>query len=227
MLARVAATGAARRAAFEERRAKVISSATWTKLSFGTLLNEEHSAPEEICDLSGVTFPPCLTTEQGEACIIELQGYAHLVEPVHPKALAVVLHKLAACVMLPDKGDMGLAIECYVEDLEHLPEEIIDEACKRWRRQHKFWPTISELLEECHRVEPWERPGQDDYHEGRRAYRRCAVLDSIRRNPAPGCIITREWLEARTQEGDESLARVTRPVRGEVATDDRLKLVSA
>ena len=228
MLASVAATGAARRAAFEERRAKVISSATWTKLSFWVLKTGEWMAPPEICEnVSLVTFPPSLTAEQGEECVQELSDYEGLVTPVHPKALAVILHKLAACVILPDKGDFGTAMAAYLEDLEHFPEDILAEACKRWRRKHKFWPTISELIAECRHTEPWEAPGEDDYSEGRRAYRRCAVFDSIRRNPAPGSIITRHWLECRTYEADLSLARVTRPVRREVSTDDRLKLVSA
>ena len=227
MLARVTATAAKHEDARKARRANVIASAPWTKLSFGQLMEEEWSAPTEICeDIGHATFPPCLTVDQAEECVEELASYREVVRPVDPKALAVILHTLAACVILPDKGDMGLAMQAYVEDLGHFPEDIIVAACKRWRRENKFWPTIAELIAECRHLKPWQQKGEDDYTEGKRAYLRCAVLDSIRRNPAPGCIITGRWLRCREDDAELRLHDATKRARVQIEDGGRLKLVS-
>ena len=227
MLERVAATAAKHEAAREARRANAIASAPWTKLLFEEFLDEEWSAPTAICeDIGHATFPPSLTADQSEECVAALASYGEAVRPADPKALAVILHTLAACVILPDKGDMDLAMQAYIEDLQHIPERILADACKRWRRQSKFWPTIAELLAECRHLKPWQQKGEDDYSEAKRAYLRCAVLDSIRRNPAPGCIITRRWLRHRQTDADLRLHDATKPARVQLEDSGRLKLVN-
>ena len=200
----------------EERRASEIASAPWAQASFDQLAKGKYRPPRIICEgmePSQAAVPPCLTEDQAAELKWLLEDAAKEIRPADPKAIAVILYRLAACVALPDKGDFEIAMECYVEDLEKMPEDILDRACVRWRRENKFWPTISELLAECRRLQPWEREGEDDYSLACQSYRQLALLDCIRREPAPDCVITSEWLDRMRYGAGLMLAGATAPRR--------------
>ena len=79
----------------------------------------------------------------------------------------------------------------YIEDLEDVPADALDNAYRKWRRREKFWLTIAELLELC----------EPELRERRGRLQRLVGLDSVRCNPAPGCIVNADWHRARKQDG--------------------------
>ena len=171
-----------------EARRKAIDDAEWCKLPVTRLL-QRYSAPPVLTDLDRGALsdlPPSLSEDQGRQIVQMLPGAIKTATPAGPEAVAMILAKLAVVVLLPDTDEKVL-METYIEDLEHMPADVLERVCRQWRRTKKFWPTIAELLELC--------DGEDTRR--RRRLRRLQVLDSVRRNPAPGFVITDDWYHDR------------------------------
>ena len=92
---------------------------------------------------------PDLSERQIEAGDEKIEYVEDELQPGGPKAVAVILHKLAACVAMPAREQWDIAAEAYVEDLSEYPADILDDVAVEWRRTEKFWPTIAELRERC------------------------------------------------------------------------------
>jgi hypothetical protein len=69
--------------------------------------------------------------------------------PTGKEALAIELGRLGLHCRPPDHSQSQLKIlmEDYIEDLSEFPLDLIQDACKEWRRNEKWWPKISELRE--------------------------------------------------------------------------------
>lgn len=69
--------------------------------------------------------------------------------PAIPEKIITSLTKLSAHYWQGNKDQTGWSVvmEDYLEDLEDLPADLLDEACKRWRRNaaNKFFPRAAEL----------------------------------------------------------------------------------
>ena len=181
----------------EADRAKAIESAPWRKASLTQLLKRQYDLPVALvhdtwCDLSEL-LPPDLADWQIE----EVEQAIEVVEAdmlaAGPEATAVILRKLAAVVIIPERDDMDLAMEAYLEDLQGYPEHVLDDVTKMWRRNEKFWPTISELCRLC-----------NEHDEGlganRANLRRLYPLRAVGKNPAPDLLVTSEWIRDRKEE---------------------------
>ena len=196
-----------------ERKAEVrsaIAEKRWFRASLTQLLNGEGRPPEILMEratgYTGGWLPPSVSEAQGAATVEELALARQAVEPAGPEATGLILAKLALVLILPDGNNHKLMMATYLEDLEDVPADVLDNACRKWRRRQKFWPTIAELLELC---EPEAR-------ERRSRLWRLAELDSVRRNPAPGCIVTADWHWARMQDGKAAYdAALRAPAVGE------------
>ena len=92
---------------------------------------------------------------------------------------------------MADRAATETMIEVYVEDLEHVPADLLIEACRQWRRRERFFPTISELLALV----------DEPLKKRRRQLSALAELKSIAHNPAPDEAVTDEWCEARWKDG--------------------------
>ena len=177
-------------------RRKAIDDAEWCKLPVTQLLRG-YSAPPVLTDLDRGALsdlPPSLSEDQGRELSRMLPGAIKAATPAGPEAVAVILAKLSVVVLLPDTDEKVL-METYIEDLEHMPADVLERVCRQWRRTKKFWPTIAELLELC--------DGEDKRR--RRRLRRLQLLDSVRRNPAPGFIITEDWYYERFDDDQITL----------------------
>ena len=140
-----------------------------------------------------------------------------------PEATAVILRKLAAVVIIPERDDMDLAMAAYLEDLQGYPEHILIAVTKAWRRNEKFWPTIAELRKLCN---------EHEHSVGRLSARLRELyrLRAIGQHPAPDLMVTTAWMkdcEAEARMMAWRFDRFTPRKRIENESDDRLKLVSA
>ena len=155
----------------------------------------------EATGYTGGWLPPSVSEAQGAEIVEELALARQAVTPAGPEATGLILAKLALVVIVPEGNDHKTMMSVYIEDLEDVPADVLDDACRQWRRTQKFWPTIAELLELC----------EPEVRERRRRLRRLAELDSVRRNPAPGCIVTADWHWERTRDAQRALEAPAKP----------------
>ena len=114
-----------------------------------------------------------------------------------------------------------IAMECYLEDLQGYPEQILVDVTKEWRRTQKFWPTIAELRERCHKHE---------YSVGRLGadLKKLYLLRAIANNPAPDTLVTGRWMVEREHERDCMVRRFDRfKPRERIENDETPKLALA
>lgn len=74
----------------------------------------------------------------------------------------VVLAKLAELWALTkqrgtDADDMKLMLGAFGSRLMEYPEDVVREACDRWGRREKWWPSWAELKAECDQLVKWRR----------------------------------------------------------------------
>ena len=71
------------------------------------------------------------------------------------KALARL--KISTKARAQDGDDQTLEQAVYLDEIAGYPHDIIDEACRDWARREIFWPSVSELVEECNKLVRWRR----------------------------------------------------------------------
>ena len=175
---------------------KAIDDAAWCKVSVTQLLNPFYRAPKVLTDPDfphylTADLPPSLGKEQCDILAQVLPVAKEEATPAGPGATGIILGKLAIVVLVPDSDDYKLMMATYIEDLQNIPADVLEAACRRWRRTQKFWPTIAELRGVC----------TEKVKERRQLLRRLYELDSVRRNPAPDWMVTADWHEARRADG--------------------------
>lgn len=84
-----------------------------------------------------------VSTEQASAIPDALDHARAAVEPINPKALAVLLARTAKLWKLPEEWD-DIA-EFYVEALEDVPLDLVQSALKHVRLTSKWFPKPSEI----------------------------------------------------------------------------------
>ena len=183
----------------EERaeRRRLIESKPWHAVSIERLLTGMGKPPAILIDDRNMRsydppwLPPSLSAQQCRELAELLPAARRALEPAGAKAVAVILLKLADVVIVPDARNPDGVMAAYVEDLEHVPADVLEQVCREWRQTERFWPTIAELLERCRSL----------VSRRRSLLHRLASIDSVRCNPAPGCIVTAAWHDAREAHG--------------------------
>lgn len=68
--------------------------------------------------------------------------------PAHPAEIVIMLTRLSVHFWQPDRPveHVQSLIEDYVQDLAHLPSDVLQTAVATWRRTGQWWPKVSELL---------------------------------------------------------------------------------
>lgn len=131
--------------------------------------------------------PVALSEDQASEFEGALAKFAQLLEPAQSDAARELLSRLAINCRLEEMPEKmwRMHLDDFVADLVDVPEDLIAEACRLWRRWKKFWPTISEFLA---LIEP-------ELGRRRRTLRRLQVLARVVSDPAPDGIATGEWVE--------------------------------
>ncbi len=139
--------------------------------------------------LSGGNWIPPVKLSEAEALALNgaLPRFAQLLEPAQPDVARALLSELAMNVRLEEMPEevWRMHLDTFVADLGDVPEDLIVEACRLWRRREKFWPTISEFLPLV----------ESELGRRRRTLRRLEVLIRVASDPAPDGTATREWVE--------------------------------
>lgn len=162
---------------------------------------------------NGEWLPPVAVSKaEADALDGAMAMVAETLIPARPDTVRALLSGLSMNVRLEEMSekDWQHHLENYIADLSDIPEDLIAEACRQWRRKKKFWPLISEFLP---LVEPglWCR---------RRMMKRLKTLKHVAEYPAPDGVATREWLERIAGIRQTGVARVAlmRPL-GQVLDD--------
>ena len=174
------------------------SSKTWHKLPLRSFIDGDYVRPSELNARQAgwqaevhKSFPPSLSEAQAAEVVVALREAREAMKPAGPEAVATQLLRLAAVLAMADRAATETMIEVYVEDLEHVPADLLADACRQWRRRERFFPTISELLALV----------DGPLTERRSRLFVLAELNSIAHNPAPDETVTDEWCEARWKDG--------------------------
>lgn len=139
--------------------------------------------------VSGGDWLPPVALSEVEAAALSgaLATAIQVLEPADPVVTRALLSSLAMNCRLEDLPDKiwQMHLNDFVSDLSDVPENVIADACRVWRRRKKFWPVISEFLELV-------RP---ELARRRQTLRRLQVLDRVASDPAPDRTATREWID--------------------------------
>ena len=213
----------------ERERLRAIESAPWRQASLKQLVDNAYDLPRAVVADSwrdqNELLPPDLSEWQINEIAENIEYLEDDIRAAGPEATAVILRKLAAVVIIPERDDMDLAMAAYLEDLQGYPEHILIDVTKAWRRTEKFWPTIAELRKMCH---------EHEHSVGRLSaqLRELYRLRAIGKHPAPDLLVTTAWMkdcEADARMTAMRFDRFTPQKRIETKTQSvkRLKLVSA
>ena len=146
--------------------------------------------------------PPSLSDAQAAEVAKRATAARASLKPAGKEALFAMLLQLAAVMVLPGNAAWDTMAEVYAEDLALLPTDLLDGACKHWRRTEKFFPGISDLLALV----------QSKY---RRRLEHCQVLarlEAVAQYPAPDCEITDKWLDSIYRYEMAQLTAPSKPV---------------
>lgn len=153
--------------------------------------------------MSGGDWLPPVALSEVEASALKgaLVRAAQVLEPARPDVTRALLSRLAMNCRLEEMSDKAwqMHLEDFVTDLGDVPEDLIAEGCRCWRRREKFWVTISEFLA---LVEP-------ELARRRWTLRRLQVLARVASDPAPDGIATREWIDRVVGGHTRTLSRVS------------------
>ena len=78
-------------------------------------------------------LPPDLSEWQINEVDDSIGDYEDDLRAAGPEATAVILRRLAAVVVVPDRDDPALMMEIYLDELQGYPEHILEDACQVWR----------------------------------------------------------------------------------------------
>ena len=109
------------------------------------------------------------------------------------KEALVILMKLSAVCPMEGRTDIATALEAYAEDLERMPGDLIDQACREWRRSNTFFPSIANLLK---LIEP-------AFARLKRRRFLLGVLQDVADHPAPE--VTWNWVGERFAAAHRSM----------------------
>ena len=176
----------------------VKSKKAWHTLPLESFLERAWTPPKELFDgrmphwrEEGIWHPPSLSDGQKTDLPDALAQARQAMRPAGAEALLALLMRLAAVVVMQDRTVGETMLEIYVEDLGDVPVDLLDGACRHWRRTQKFFPTIAELLE---LIEP-------ELAQRRRRLVCLGTLEAIANDPAPDETFTLTWCEQVSAHG--------------------------
>lgn len=81
-------------------------------------------------------------------------------EITKPGGEAIVIESAMRCLTVTksreaDALDLRAMIAIFADDLAEFPEDVVRTAFRKWARREKWWPSLSEIREECHRATRW------------------------------------------------------------------------
>ena len=113
----------------------------------------------------------------------ELERFKKLLAPAEKDFTAACLYRMGKMTHLKDGLDE--TIKSFLEELIDVPADILELACRQWYRNNKFFPTLSELLEII----------QEPLFQRRKIFARLQTLLNVADNPAPGELVTEDWVQ--------------------------------
>ena len=176
----------------------VKSKKTWHTLPLESFHERSWTPPKELFDgrmphwrEECIWHPPSLSDGQKTDLPDALAQARQAMRPAGAEVLLALLMRLAAVVVMQDRTVGETMLEIYVEDLGDVPVDLLEAACRHWRRTQKFFPTIAELLE---LIEP-------ELAQRRRRLVCLGTLEAIANDPAPDETFTLPWCEQVSAHG--------------------------
>lgn len=84
---------------------------------------------------------------------------SRITAPAGPAEAVKMITRLLQATKSRDRDgqDIRGMIAVLAEDLAEFPVDVLATACRKHARQEKWWPSLSELREQCHRANRWRR----------------------------------------------------------------------
>lgn len=82
-----------------------------------------------------------------------------ITKPAGAELVAKAAHKCLLVTKSRDHSaeDVRLMVTVFAGDLAEFPADAVETAFRKWSRREKWWPSLSEIREECHRQMRWRR----------------------------------------------------------------------
>lgn len=146
----------------------------------------DNYSPPVVSFIGGGFCPPVAVTDD-QAALAEsaLREFDHLLIPATQNQIKEQLSSLyVSCKsMKRTDGEMKVLVFNLLEDLSHLPIDILAESCKLWRQKNVFVPTACEILDIATPLLSQRKRERD----------RLEVLLRVHANPAPDGEATFKW----------------------------------
>ena len=187
--------------AAEKPPRKPTDSEPWRKASIVQLIADGAPRPDVTDATDGETTrprwrpPPSLTDEKTTELRALIARGQRSIQPAGAELVGAMLLKLIAVHPTSERAAVDMMMDTYVEDLSDLPPDLLDGACKHWRRTERFFPTIAELRA---LVMP-------EMARRRKYLERLLILRGVAELPAPDGLVTHSWLSDRRAAGRRAL----------------------
>ena len=135
----------------------------------------------------GWTPPARLSSERAEGVSQAIAAHEAALMPAEPDDLRRVLSRLAMSCQMEDISAQvwSIRLSDFIEDVGHVPLDLVADACTQWRRTRKFWPVVADFLALI----------ESELKARRRTMERLKVLERVAQEPAPDGIVNREWCD--------------------------------
>ena len=116
-------------------------------------------------DLVELSYNPLPTevNEQGRAMLLAAVA---VLDKALVEAPADVVKKALARLVISTKSraedgdDLKFRLAVYADELR-FPPDVVVEACQKWARTEKWFPSVAELIERCENLVRWRRVTRD------------------------------------------------------------------
>ena len=116
-------------------------------------------------DLVGLSYSalPTKVSEQGRAMLLDALA---VLDNALVEAPADVVKMVLARLVISTKSraengdDLKFRLAVYADELRYPPDVVV-EACEKWARTEKWFPSVAELIERCENLVRWRRVTRD------------------------------------------------------------------
>ena len=138
---------------------------TLPNMAGGRLLPTSNLPTPQVAEMRGWTLltttnlnPDSLQVDDRRDLVEVLEAMHHAAQPCTKRDIAGHIEKLAN--HYPNTPRDAQALKLYVadwmDDLKHIPEDVLAAACVLWRRStERFMPTPGQLLAKCDEILRW------------------------------------------------------------------------
>lgn len=128
-----------------------------------TLLRLKTRYDSDFDELLGYHPIPVETDDGRAKTEIIIAAFDEVLKPAPKESIFKILARLKISTGSRNQDDADARLErrVYVDELTEFPLDVIDEACRKWARREKWFPSVSEIRAECQQLVRYRRLTRD------------------------------------------------------------------